>query len=90
MYDESVAAIRRHLVRFGGDAKCSNCTYIGQWNYKTKVYVDKMDHLCCFAPGMLALGAWGEAQLQTDVNSLVAVCYHSSNWRKKLITAALY
>ena len=77
MYDESVAAIRRHLVRFGGDAKCSNCTYIGQWNYKTKVYVDKMDHLCCFAPGMLALGAWGETA-DDDLHlaeELMKTCY---------------
>ncbi|EOD10148.1 hypothetical protein EMIHUDRAFT_64898 [Emiliania huxleyi CCMP1516] len=57
MYTESVAAITAHLVREGGLARCANCTYIGRWNFRTKRYEDKMDHLVCFVPGMLALGA---------------------------------
>ena len=56
MYTESVAAITAHLVREGGLARCANCTYIGRWNFRTKRYEDKMDHLVCFVPGMLALG----------------------------------
>ena len=59
MYDESVAAIKTHLVRRGGARRCGNCTYIASWNHRTKVYREEMDHLVCFVPGMLALGADG-------------------------------
>ena len=77
MYDDSVASIRAHLVRRGAQ-RCGNCTYIGQWNYKTAGYVDKMDHLVCFVPGMLALGAAGETAAQ-DIElaeELMDTCYH--------------
>jgi len=45
MYTDAVAGMNLHMVRRGGVAKCSNCTYIGKWNYLTGGYVDKMDHL---------------------------------------------
>ena len=59
MYDTSVRAIRTHLVRQGGANICDNCTYVGQWNYRSGLYKPQMDHLVCFVPGMLALGADG-------------------------------
>ena len=78
MYDESVSAIRTHLVRRGGARRCGNCTYIASWNHKSKVYKDEMDHLVCFVPGMLALGAWG-ATAEDDMilaRELMATCVH--------------
>jgi len=77
MYDESVAAIRQHLVIRGGEARCGNCTYLASWNYKTKVHVHQMDHLVCFVPGMLALGAHGDTY-DADMElarELMATCY---------------
>jgi len=77
MYDTSVAAIRKHLVRSGGTTKCGNCTYTGTWNYKTHTYKESMDHLVCFLPGMLALGAYGESA-QADIElakQLMETCY---------------
>ena len=59
MYDESVASIRTFLVRRGGPQRCRNCTWLASWNHKTRVHKDQMDHLACFVPGMLALGAHG-------------------------------
>lgn len=35
MYDDSIRAIRRHLVRQGDVRVCDNCTFVGMWNYKT-------------------------------------------------------
>ena len=69
MYDESVGAIRRHLVRRGGDHRCSNCTYVASWNYRTGTYKETMDHLACFLPGMLALGAHGHTRDADMVSS---------------------
>ena len=59
MYEESVDAIEQYLVSSGGEKRCANCTFVRQWNHRTKAYQDKMDHLICFVPGMLALGAHG-------------------------------
>ena len=77
MYDESVDAIRTHLVRRGGATRCGNCTWLASWNHKTKTHKDQMDHLACFAPGMLALGAHGpthDADMQL-AKELMATCY---------------
>jgi len=77
MYDTSVHAIRAHLVRRGGAVRCGNCTYLARWNHRTKAYTDTMDHLACFVPGMLALGAHGataaaDLELAAD---LMETCY---------------
>jgi len=77
MYDTSVRAIRKHLVRVGGASRCSNCTYVATWNYKTRVYKEQMDHLVCFLPGMLALGVHGETH-DADMalaKELMETCY---------------
>jgi hypothetical protein len=76
MYETSVAAIRSHLVRSGGAARCGNCTYLAAWNHRTRQYKEQMDHLACFAPGMLALGAHGDgaaADLKL-AEALMATC----------------
>ena len=77
MYEDSVKAIRTHLVRHGGHDKCNNCTYVAVYNYKTRKHRDQMDHLACFVPGMLALGAHGETyddDLQL-AKELMHTCY---------------
>lgn len=77
MYDEAVAAIRQHLVRRGGGTRCGNCTFVASWNYRTRTHVDVMDHLACFVPGMLALGAHGDSY-EDDMQlarELMSTCY---------------
>tara|TARA_B100000524_G_scaffold345045_1_gene243139 strand:+ start:631 stop:1650 length:1020 start_codon:yes stop_codon:yes gene_type:complete len=61
MYETSIEAIAKHLVRHGGADTCANCTYIGQLDYHTGLFKHQMDHLVCFVPGMLALGARGDS-----------------------------
>lgn len=56
MYTDAVRGMVQHMVRRGGPGRCSDCTYIGKWNYQSGSYDDRMDHLVCFVPGMLALG----------------------------------
>ncbi|KAL1500514.1 hypothetical protein AB1Y20_013170 [Prymnesium parvum] len=77
MYDDSIKAIRKYLVRRGNDEVCENCTFVGMWNYRTDRFQPQMDHLACFMPGVLALGAEGETaaeelQLAED---LMRTCY---------------
>jgi len=64
-------------VRLGGESVCGNCTYTGMWNYRTNAFQPQMDHLVCFMPGMLALGAEGpQAQEEMDLaESLMETCY---------------
>ncbi len=77
MYDDSVASIAEHLVASGGQTRCNNCTFLRQWNHRTKVYSEKMDHLVCFVPGMLALGAHGDAAAEhlQLAEKLMHTCY---------------
>ena len=77
MYDTSVEAIHARLVRRGGPDRCGNCTYLARWNHRTGEYTDTMDHLACFAPGMLILGAEGtraDADRELAVE-LMHTCY---------------
>jgi len=77
MYDTSVEAIHARLVRRGGPDRCGNCTYLARWNHRTGEYTDLMDHLACFAPGMLILGAEGtraDADRELAVE-LMHTCY---------------
>jgi mannosyl-oligosaccharide alpha-1,2-mannosidase len=60
MYLRSMAAMRRDLVRRAKSASSDELlTYIGEVHGGTSV--EKMDHLVCFVPGMLALGAWSRS-----------------------------
>ena len=77
MYEQSVAAIGEHLVASGGPSRCRNCTLLRQWNHRTRTYNENMDHLVCFVPGMLALGAQGDtaaADLRL-AERLMETCY---------------
>jgi len=59
MYDESMDGLHKILLQH---SEPNRLTYIGQ-NQNDKA-IDEMDHLACFASGMLALGAY------TDPNGL--------------------
>ena len=64
-------------MRLGGESVCENCTYVGMWNYKTNNFQPQMDHLVCFMPWMLALGAEGETR-EEDMElaeRLMETCY---------------
>jgi hypothetical protein len=52
----------------------SGLTYVAEWNGAAVVH--KMDHLACFVPGMLALGADGEhaAKYITLAQELMHTC----------------
>jgi len=55
LYDEAVEGIVTHLV---AQSHPSKSFYVRQ--YQQGKPIEKMDHLSCFLPGMLALGAYGE------------------------------
>ncbi|WPK26808.1 hypothetical protein PUMCH_004169 [Australozyma saopauloensis] len=57
MYKESVEGVKKHLV---GHSKPNGFTFIGELeNGIGSKLLPKMDHLVCFYPGLLALGATG-------------------------------
>lgn len=51
-YVQAVDGVRKHLVRQSGP---SHLTFVGELNHNR--FNPKMDHLVCFLPGTLALGA---------------------------------
>ena len=57
MYDRAVEGVRKHMVKKGADG----LSYLGtlSWDAKSAsaTYVAEMEHLTCFVPGWLALGA---------------------------------
>jgi len=55
MYDAAANAMEKHMVRKGQDSM----SYLGylQWDGTTASLVQEMEHLVCFVPGWLALGA---------------------------------
>ena len=56
-YDEAVAAMKEHMV-----AQAGNMTVLSEW--KAGSMNGAMDHLACFVPGMLTLGAMGKTIAQ--------------------------
>lgn len=57
MYKESVEGVKKHMV---GHSKPNKLTFIGELeNGIGSKLLPKMDHLVCFYPGLLALGATG-------------------------------
>lgn len=57
MYKESVEGVKKHLL---GHSKPNGLTFIGELgNGIGSKLLAKMDHLVCFYPGLLALGATG-------------------------------
>ena len=63
LYNDSLSSIKKNLVMTAGRR-----SYITTIRSGTPTHT--MDHLSCFAPGMIALGAWKE--LQKDPNNKIA------------------
>ena len=57
MWNQALAGVRKHLIAY---SKESNFTILGERpNGLSKALSPKMDHLVCFMPGTIALGATG-------------------------------
>lgn len=54
-YEESVEGMIQHLLK---ETMPSRLRFLADWNPQSNAVNRKMDHLVCFAPGMLALGAY--------------------------------
>ncbi|CAE7498591.1 MAN1A2 [Symbiodinium pilosum] len=62
MYDKAVEGMEKHMVKKGADG----LTYLGTatWDNHGVSYVPEMEHLTCFVPGWIGLGA---QQLSEDL-----------------------
>jgi mannosyl-oligosaccharide alpha-1,2-mannosidase len=76
MYDEAMEGMTSLLLK---RTRPSNLAYVADWNGASTE--DKMDHLVCFVPGMLALGAFtaagtgGEPKAMRDLQNAKALAY---------------
>jgi len=76
MYDDAMRGMTSKLLKRSNP---SGLTYVADWNGATTQ--DKMDHLVCFVPGMLALGAFyskgtpGESFAARDLLNAKAIMY---------------
>jgi hypothetical protein len=76
MYDAAMEGLESTLLK---RSRPSNLAYVADWNGASTE--DKMDHLVCFVPGMLALGAYhaagtpGEARAEADLTAAKALAY---------------
>lgn len=76
MYDEAMQGLHDVLLQHSTP---SHLAYVADYNGASVTH--KMDHLVCFVPGMLALGAWtargtkGEQHIQRDLQSAKAIMY---------------
>jgi len=76
MYDEAMQGLHDVLLQ---RSTPSRLQYVADFNGAQPVH--KMDHLVCFVPGMLALGAWtaqgtaGSAHVQRDLQAAKAIAY---------------
>lgn len=76
MYDEAMQGLHDLLIQ---ETTPSHLRYVADYNGAQAVH--KMDHLVCFVPGMLALGAWtadgtkGQSHIQRDLQVAKAVAY---------------
>lgn len=70
MYRRAVAGIKRHLIQ-----KKNGHYFLV--NYKTDRVIEEQEHLACFIPGMLALGAVAEEDQETLqlAEALTESCY---------------
>lgn len=80
MYDEAVKGMEKHMVHKASDG----LTYLGtvSWDGNSKgVYVPEMEHLTCFVPGWLALGAHSPQGAETRIprmelaDSIATTCW---------------
>lgn len=76
LYDEAMEGMSRRMLK---RSHPSNLLYVADWDGANTH--DKMDHLVCFVPGMLALGAFtargtpGEARAAADLERAKALAY---------------
>lgn len=76
MYDQAMDGMTRLLLK---RSRPSNLAYVADWDGGNTQ--DKMDHLVCFVPGMLALGAFtaagtdGEEDAVRDLINAKALAY---------------
>jgi Glycosyl hydrolase family 47 len=76
MYDAAMNGMTSKLLK---RSRPSNLLYVADWDGGSTQ--DKMDHLVCFVPGMLALGAFtaagtpGEANAARDLQNAKALAY---------------
>lgn len=76
MYDAAMAGMTAKLLKRSNPSKLA---YVADWDGANTH--DKMDHLVCFVPGMLALGAFnaagtpGEATATRDLINAKALAY---------------
>ncbi|KAK9717504.1 mannosyl-oligosaccharide alpha-1,2-mannosidase [Basidiobolus ranarum] len=86
MYDEAVFGVKKHLL---AKSLPNNLTFVGEviWNAGSKVGLDfspKMDHLVCFLPGTLALGATLGNPIQ-DISELKGVAKKDMELAEELL-----
>ena len=73
LWDEALSGVRKHLVTY---TKHANLTILGERPDGLSGFLSpKMDHLACFMPGTIALGATGGIPL--------AIARKSSTWSKR-------
>ena len=82
MYEDSVEALMRHLVKYG---RTEHTAVLGYVSFE---YIPGMDHLVCFAPGTLILGVmhgahswpgrrrnWSAKDVEDIAEDLLATCF---------------
>lgn len=77
LYDESMESVMANLVvEAFSPTDNRTFTFLGEWR---RGLVSEMDHLVCYVPGMLILGAQGPAHdLHVDTaKRLAEACYHT-------------
>ena len=76
MYDAAMEGMTRRMLKRSSPSRLA---YVADWDGSSTH--DKMDHLVCFVPGMLALGAFtargtpGEARAAQDLENAKALAY---------------
>ena len=87
MYDAAMEGMTSLLIKRSEPSKLA---YVADWTGASTE--DKMDHLVCFVPGMLALGAYsaagtpGEAQAQRDLTNAKALAYTCYQMYERMAT----
>ena len=78
MYDTAMNGMTGKMLQKSSPSKLM---YVAEWNGNSPIH--KMDHLACFVPGMLALGAYtaangagsGTSNVQRDLQNAKALAY---------------
>jgi hypothetical protein len=87
LYDDAMNGMTKLLLKRSSP---SNLAYVADWNGANTE--DKMDHLVCFVPGMLALGAYtaagtpGEANAVRDLTNAKALAYTCYQMYERMAT----